>query len=261
VKKGQDNYVYVRVLNRGSAAALNVTATVFWSPVATLVTPNLWTPVGSILIPIAKPNVMTVSDAIKWSDANIPAAGHYCFVGLVGNTVDPAPNPADFQNWDNYQKFIRNNNNVTWRNFNVMNTPRRQIDGKDYAVLDFIAPGTPSEDRQMQLAVVSNLPKGGRILLEGPADFLDLLESPLPAWREDERHGRMVRVSPRGRSVVGQGLFPADSRTALRLLVHVPEEFGEERYNVYVSQIFEDLEVGRVTWRLKSFATAQISSS
>jgi hypothetical protein len=38
---GQDNFVYVRVRNRGSSVAANVEATVYWAPVATLVTPDL----------------------------------------------------------------------------------------------------------------------------------------------------------------------------------------------------------------------------
>ena len=40
---GQDNFIYVRALNQGTTAATNTTATVYWSPVSTLVTPNLWT--------------------------------------------------------------------------------------------------------------------------------------------------------------------------------------------------------------------------
>jgi serine protease len=48
---GQDNYIYVRVANQGGSAATNVKATVYWSPVATLVTPDMWTLVGSTTIP------------------------------------------------------------------------------------------------------------------------------------------------------------------------------------------------------------------
>jgi hypothetical protein len=47
---GQANYVYLRVWNRGADAA-NVFTTVYWSPPATLVTPNLWNLIGSAYYP------------------------------------------------------------------------------------------------------------------------------------------------------------------------------------------------------------------
>ena len=63
---GQDNFIYVRVRNRGSAAS-NVQADVFWSPASTLVTPDLWTPVGSVTIPsVPAMDHLTCADAIVW---------------------------------------------------------------------------------------------------------------------------------------------------------------------------------------------------
>jgi len=48
VLNGQDNYVYLRVWNRGVNTA-NVTATVYWSPPASLVTPSMWNLIGNVL--------------------------------------------------------------------------------------------------------------------------------------------------------------------------------------------------------------------
>ena len=53
-----------------------------------------------------------------------PGTGHYCFVAIVSTADDPAPPLADLVDFDNFLAFIRNNNNVTWRNFNVV--PRRK---------------------------------------------------------------------------------------------------------------------------------------
>ena len=94
---GQDNFVYVRVLNQGGSPATSVKATVYWSPVATLVTPDYgrsWARPTIPSVPIGEQ--LTVSSGIVWHQAQIPAAGHYCFVGLIGNAADPAPGPADF---------------------------------------------------------------------------------------------------------------------------------------------------------------------
>src|SRR5262245_1989184 len=114
---GQTNFVYARVLNRGAAAA-GATVSVYYAAPASLLTPP-WTKIGDAVIPNvpAGPGV-TVSPAIPW--ATVPAPGHYCFIGVVGNALDQAPDPATLFDWTTYQQFIRQNNNITWRNFNVV---------------------------------------------------------------------------------------------------------------------------------------------
>jgi hypothetical protein len=254
---GQDNYIYIRVLNRGGASATNVTATVYWSPPATLVTPDLWTLAGSVGIPnVPSGDVLTVSDAITWPSAAIPAPGHYCFVGLVGNPSDPAPAPADFMNFDNFRLFIRNNNNVTWRNFNVVNNvPPPNAEPPGYVALPFLFPGAPDRARRMQLETVMRLPEGALALLEAPKYLLDAMQEPSPFWTEDKRSG-MVRVSinPHGRQPFGEVLLPAKSRAACRLLVQIPKEWRKGAYEVYARQLYDGEEVGRVTWRLTARA-------
>ena len=118
---GQDNYLYVRVLNRGGAVATNVTAAAYWAPVSSLVTPDLWTSIGTLQIPgVEAGNILTAWGPLVWPAAAIPAPGHYCLVVLIGNAQDPAPDPASFLNFENFRRYIRWNNNVTWRNFNVV---------------------------------------------------------------------------------------------------------------------------------------------
>ncbi|MBK7970789.1 MAG: hypothetical protein IPK08_18740 [Bacteroidetes bacterium] len=106
------------MLHQGGAEATNVNATIFWSPPPTLITPEFWTLVGNVVIPnVPTGDILTVSIELFVS-ADIPVAGHYCFLGLL-NAQDPAPDPADFLNWDHFTRFIRDNNNVTWKNFNI----------------------------------------------------------------------------------------------------------------------------------------------
>jgi serine protease len=129
---GQDNYIYVRARNHGRSDATNVTIALYWAPPATLLTPDLWEPIQpkpgqsgvSVDFPMGRDvptgNILTVSDEIVWPSANIPGPGNYCFIAFISSPQDPAPKPADFKDWDNYRRFIRDNNNVTWRNFNVV---------------------------------------------------------------------------------------------------------------------------------------------
>ncbi len=255
---GQDNYIYVRALNQGGSAATNVEATVFWSAVATLVTPDLWAPVGTtVLLNVPVGEQLTVSDAIVWHETDVPGLGHYCFVGMVGNAADPAPDPADFLNWDNFRRFIRENNNVTWRNFNIEDNDPDVEDPtvpKGFKALKFLAPGAPDKARHMELEVIGKLTDGARAALEVPLVFYELLHERNQLGKvsiDRKRAVALIPVNRRGLISFGEVLFPVKSRTALRLLVQIPEVHRKQTYQIAVRQIWEHEEVGRVTWQLQ----------
>src|SRR5262249_32728022 len=163
----QDNFVYTRVRNRGSVAAGATTITVYWSPVAMLVTPDLWTLVGTATLPsVPAANVLTVADAIVWAEAKIPGTGHYCLVALGDTAPDPAPPLEALVNFDNFYAFIRNNNNATWRNFNVV-----AAGGRDAAVLPFLAVGALDRALEMGIEIIAHLPENARLTLEASEFF------------------------------------------------------------------------------------------
>jgi serine protease len=251
---GQDNFIYVRALNRGGADAANVEATVYWSPPASLVTPDLWTLIGTVTLPeVPAGDVLTASDALPWPSAAIPAPGHYCFVGLLGTEDDPAPERAEFLVWDNFISFIRNNGNVTWRNFNVVNNvpPSRPPKGvpKGFVPLPFLAPGPPDEGRRLGLQILARLPQDARVLLEAPLYLVEALGLRVP--REGVK-GAVARIpiGAQGLHSLGEALFPARSRAALRLFVDIPSKRRDRSYRIAVRQTYEGLEVGRLTWVL-----------
>jgi len=251
---GQDNYIYVRVRNRGGSPATNVAATIFWTPVSTMLTPDLWNLVGTATLPnVPNGDQLTVSDHIVWPAAAIPAEGHYCFVGIIGSAGDPAPSPAEFLNWDNYRNFIRENNNVTWRNFNVVDNEPDPASGdpEGFVALEFMSPGMPDKARRMALEVIGKLPKGAKMMLETPMALVDAMHEKTPFVNIDKKSSRAyMPMNPFGRRLLGEAVFPARARNQLRLLVHIPEEFRNNEYEVAVRQMYKGDEVGRVTWRL-----------
>ncbi|HUR82979.1 MAG TPA: S8 family serine peptidase [Thermoanaerobaculia bacterium] len=121
VKSGQDNYVYIRASNRGGSAAANVTATVFFADAASLTNANLWTRIGSVTIPSVPMGAgLTVSGVIPWPAAAVPAPGAYTLVAVIGNAQEPPPSPGDLTSAANFERFIRDNNNATARDVNVI---------------------------------------------------------------------------------------------------------------------------------------------
>jgi len=255
---GQDNFIYVRVLNRGGSSAANVLATLYWAPPSTLITPDLWTLAGSINLPsVPNGNLLTVSDRITWGAAAIPAPGHYCFISILNTPRDPGPSPGDLMDWNNFITYIRNNNNVTWRNFNVVdNMPPPDAEPMGYVALPFMAAGAPDRARGMRLEIVSRLPAGSGIVLELTPEFAELLRAhprPMPLEFKTGNHGcRVVHIPVNycGSVLFPEVVFPAKARIPLRLLARIPEAMRHHEFELYARQLYEDEEVGRVTWRL-----------
>ena len=260
VEDGQDNYLYTRVRNRGGTAATNVEIQLFWSEVATLVTPDMWTPVGTTTIPtVPTGDQLTVSDAIVWSTADIPSAGHYCLVAVIGTGDDPAPNPATFTTFDQFRQFVRANNNATWRNFNVVsNLPDPDADPEGFVSLPFLVPGAFDRMRPMGLEVRARLPAGARVFLEAPASLDRQFDERRYAlekaveWEDDDDNVVRVPVPAAGVHRIDEMALPAKEAARFRLLVDLPEKRRENEYELAVRQLHEEEEVGRVTWRLLS---------
>lgn len=250
---GQDNYIYVRCLNRGGGSGSSTTAHIYWSPASTLVTPDLWTAVGSVTlsnVPIG--DVLTVSDALTWPDGDIPAPGHYCFVTILDQAQDPGPTPVDFLNWSNFQSFIRENNNVAWRNFNVI--PNTPPPGAEMLTQPFLMAGAFDEPRKMRLEVVMRLPEGAKASLRIPEHLAEGFQRVRSPFFEINRKSRTVVVplNPHGRTRFRDVVMPAKVRHELELLVSIPKNARGESYLGWAAQFEGEQELGRVTWRFTS---------
>ena len=180
VVAGRDHFLYIRAFNRGGNGIFSpVTATVCWAEPATLIRPDRWNLIGSTTTPSVPPgNLISVFDAITWPGASLPAPGHYCFITIISTERDPGPTPADFQSFDNYVRFVSNNNNVAWRNFNIVSAPPSSSD--DFHGFRFLVNGKSFLDLWPHLL-----------------DFLRVLthESALASW--GVRHDVSVQVLTR----------------------------------------------------------------
>ena len=162
---GDDNYIYVRMNNRGSHVAKAQTD-VYWSEVSTLVSPDMWNYIGETNQIDVNPNFLTVADPLTWQDVDVPAPGHYCFVGITGSPSDPKTlspaGAAAFTTalaWADFTALIRENNNVVWRNFNVvdllMNIIGDDEESKRKKTLKFKFRGAFDRDREFDIEFVN----------------------------------------------------------------------------------------------------------
>jgi hypothetical protein len=243
---GQTNYVYVRVHNRGGMPASNVKATVYWSDPATLVTPSQWNLVGSTTIPtVPVGNVITVSPAIPWS--TVPAPGHYCFVAVLDHPLDPSPiDPVHFPtiNVTDYVDLIRNQNNVTWRNFNVVDN----LPGKAGVVFPFTATGADIAPELFAFEVERDLPQDAQLTLMGPTGFLQQIGKGLPLER-DRAGGLRLVLPSRPRIRLGEAHLGGRFRYRCAIQIVPRREKIGWGHGAAIRQMFAGEEIGRVAWR------------
>ncbi|QSQ21411.1 M36 family metallopeptidase [Pyxidicoccus parkwayensis] len=112
---GQTNYVHVKVRNRSTTvAAHNVVVKAYGTNAATSTSwPSLWTEIGQATVVYLAPGADT-EVVIPW---NPPAVGHYC---LLARLVTPQ-DPMTFAEIGDPNYNTRYNNNIFWRNTNVVN--------------------------------------------------------------------------------------------------------------------------------------------
>jgi hypothetical protein len=257
----QNNFVYLRVWNLG-ADATSVTATAYWSQVATLVTPSMWNLIGQAPYPdVPAGRMVKVSvPGLTWTAANIPAPGHYCFIATVGHAGDPAPTPASFASFDDFVAYIEANNNITWRNFNVVAIVRNAPSpgGHRGARLPFLLAGAWDDAREFEFEMHAALPPASRLHLVVPAHVAGRI-APAPAGLEahedaeahpELRRGARIPLDPHGPSKLGAVHLEAGAALPSHLLVQIPEGRHEGGYRVAVRQTYRGREVGRITWLL-----------
>jgi serine protease len=246
VESGQDNYIYVRMRNRSSTAdANNTTATVYWSELSTLVTPDRWNLIGtSAGVNVPAGDTLVVTDPIVWRAKDIPAAGHYCFLGILNQESDLAPLLPPATDWDGFVAFIRNHNNVTWCNFNVVN------EVADPSILSFMIAGAPDLGRDFDLEIIQRLPLKAEAVLEVPLALLAHL--PRNSFRSArvDRKAKVASLSlPHLRCLPLRGVrLKKGAEYRCRLILEGLSRDNAQGHSVAIRQIFEEQEVGRVTW-------------
>jgi serine protease len=251
VEFGQDNYIYARIRNRGGSAANGVTSTVYWSEVATLVTPDMWHLIGTsnpVNVPVG--DTMVVTDAVTWPSADIPAEGHYCFVGILNHAQDaapPIPAPGNFD-WNDFTNFIRNYNNVTWRNFNVVDVDPSEPS----AAMQFNITGAPDKRRIFDIELIRALPENAQLWLEVPLNLFAFMNLRGIEVKADKRKKTARILLPHLRKIkLCNMVLPKGGKFKCQFIVSGGKGYENGMHHLAIGQSHEGLQVGRITWALR----------
>ena len=222
-----------------------------------MVTPNMWNYIGTtapIDVPVG--DTLRVTSALVWPKATLPATGdHACFIALLDQASDPAPPvPAAGPSfdWGAFVNFVRNQNNVTWRNFDVVDV--LPDPSADPSVMDFLITGSPDAARDFDFEIGSRVPLNVKIELEIPKALMAML--PKADWKSrrlNERAGIVRLGVPFLRSFSLCGIrLGAASRHQCRFIVHGNRGFSAGLHKLWIRQLYDNVEVGRVTWALRA---------
>ncbi len=238
VEIGQDNYVYVRLQNRGAVAG-DVKVTVYWAEPSTFATPSVWHLVGTKMAYNVQPSVVSFVE-ITWPAANLPPLGHFCLVSELDDPIDPAPDKTLITSGALYSKFISESNNFAWKNINVQDVLPAGLTG-----MEFLIAGNANEYSEVKFELEK-----------------------LPA--ETEIHVKILRRLSEGVQLIGmqfekvntrycyykltagticsmKGIpFQNQDRSELTIYLKLPEN-SHNSYEVVVSQYVNGKITGRVT--------------
>ncbi len=246
VVPGQDNFIYVRMKNRSrTAAANNTTATVYWSDASTLITPDRWTLIGtSAAVNVPAGDTLVVADPIIWPAAAVPAAGgDFCFIAILNQDSDLAPALPPASDWNGFRRFIRNNNNVACRNFNVIN----ELTGP--LAVEFLVTGAPDTIRSFDLEIIQRLPSDANVVFEVPLALFTLIDTSSSLTADVDRKRQVASITlPHLSSVPIEDIQLSRGAEHRCRLILTNVGGITSGHSVAVRQMFEGQEVGRVTW-------------
>ena len=247
---GNNHHLYVRVRNRGGSATTATQATLYWAEPSTLLTPDQWNRIGAtppMGVPVG--DVLTVSGELVWPTADQPGPGHYCYVAVLDDPRDPAPPigglgtdvPFD---WEDFLTLVRTQNNIAWRNFNVVSGGSAKARGL-VGPLRFLVAGAPDKARPFTVQLGADLPPGSQVWVHLPAALGST------GKKTCGEEGSWRALPPRRLAELGTWTLAASARHPVQILVRLPAwAEGHRPARLAARQLYRGQEVGRVSWQI-----------
>ncbi len=268
VEFGQENYIFIRAFNRGGGTASAVSANVYWANFSVSIHPDDWNLIGQVDFPMDIPpnnEGLIVSNRLNWPQAAIPNVGHYCLIAIIGNLQDPQPTPAelgDINTGTEYMNIIRNVNNLTYRNINVIDiNPKIKLPPdaphglEEFIPLPFLFPGSQGKKDgalPFQLEVEANFPGKSRVFIEVPLIFFKTWKEKNPDLRAEriiEKEERVIiPLKEYGTTTFDDVTLESKSKHQIKIYVFIPEKRRKGRYVMIARQLFKERETGSVAW-------------
>jgi hypothetical protein len=205
---GQPNYIYVKLNNVGTPASptpqpTSGTLNLYYTASGGAATwPGSWTYINSIAV-----NSLPTGSTewvVPWT--NVPSPGHYCLLAVWYSPTDPITFPL--LNGSNTLVSTAQNNNIAWRNVNVVNlSPLRPTASFDFRVLNVLAQRPTQLDLEIRPSSQASFIRRGQVLLKLD-DKLRATWSGRGTGFEIQPDGLVRITNPSGARLMGMTLAP-----------------------------------------------------
>jgi len=159
---GQDNYVYVKMHN-SSASPVTGTLHMYWAQAATgLEWQTNWQEIGTGIPVIDFPGISTAIVETVWDDVPPPvhSPDHYCLLARFESAVDPIHDETDNIG---YNTWI--NNNIVWRNVNVVDLQNKAI-SEAYFIVRNVDDAATLIDLGVEMPAEQNFLENGQVWID-----------------------------------------------------------------------------------------------
>jgi hypothetical protein len=250
IEFGQNNYVYARMQNRGNVPD-DIEVSLYWTEAAGFLHPGTWNLLGTLNVNNIQPGDQVVAGPVIWPSAEIPAVGHYCMIGVVNSARDPITIPGAFASVSDYLDFVRNHNNICYRNMNVVDA----VPGVSIAPFSFLLRGLPEKTAHFRLEVRHQLPRDVGVEME--------LAKPLPRFEHIEEirgdNGIIRRLAPftrlqikeRKPLIIDDIPLKRNDAVPVKIQLQIPDDTPLGEYLIHADQYLGRNHLGRVNYLIR----------
>ncbi len=251
IEFGQNNSVYVRMYNRGNAPD-DVNVSVYWTTASGFLLPTTWNFLDTLAVNNVLPGEYRVAGPITWLKAQIPPEGHYCLIGVMNSQRDPIIIPGAFATVAEYLDFIRNHNNICYRNNDVEDV-LPDAPAPPYA---FLLRGLPDRSGRFRLEIRHRLPKGAEIQVEMAKQLPRLMykemgEAKKPIQIQHLPAKTLFKLNKSQPLIVDDILLKRNAAVSVNILVKLPKDAPNGEYLIYADQYLRNTHLGRVNYTLR----------
>ena len=258
---GSDNYVYIRLSNRGTYPD-DARITVYWADPSTFLYPDDWHEIGVLEAEaILQDEQRVIPDPLVWEAGDLPAAGHYCLIALAETDSDKVDVAGALSAGEKFVMLVREQNNLCFRNIKVVEAaPGSETSSATFFLRGLPGRYFPDPDNRHRLVIRSRLPRGAvvhvdhtRLEVHGPHLAADGIGAP-PQRGDRPREPLML-----------QGLLPhlidgivlePDQKVPVTVRVALPPRTPPGRYLVAAEQYWRGKLLGRVNFEVRVRPTA-----
>ena len=251
IEFGQQNYVYVRMHNRGNAPD-DVTVSVYWTDAGGFLHPATWNLLGKLNVNNILPGEHRVAGPVIWPKDQVPVVGHYCLIGVVNSTRDPITIPGAFATVSDYLDFVRNHNNICYRNTDVEDV----LPDVPLAPYTFLLRGLLERAAYFRLEVHHRLPEGAEVEVEiaqrlQPFERLEVIKAkPHPIRYLAPK--TLFRLRDQRPLMVDKILLKQNAAVPVEIRVKLPARVQPGVYLIHADQYMGDAHLGRVNYVLRA---------